>query len=77
MTQLLEQAIEQLRRVADLAPAEQERIAAGVLSVLGEKPGDYAPFPVERRVAGLGKGSVRMAEDFDAPLPDVFWLGDE
>ena len=77
MTQLLQQAIEHLRQAADLAPAEQERIAVGVLSVLGEKPGDRAPFPVEQRVAGLGKGTVRMAEDFDAPLPDAFWLGGE
>jgi hypothetical protein len=75
MTQLLEQALERLARAADLPESEQERIAADVLAVLGEKPGDRAPFPVERRVAGLGEGTVRMADDFDAPLPDAFWLG--
>ena len=38
---------------------------------------DYKPFAVDRRVAGLGKGTVEMAPDFDAPLPDAFWLGEE
>ncbi len=29
------------------------------------------------RTPGLGKGSVLyIAEDFDEPLPDAFWLGD-
>ena len=29
------------------------------------------------RVPGLHKGSYFMADDFDAPLPDAFWLGEE
>ena len=29
------------------------------------------------RVAGLHAGSAKIAEDFDAPLPDSFWTGDE
>lgn len=29
-----------------------------------------------RRVAGLHAGAASMAEDFDAPLPEEFWLGD-
>ncbi|MFN8494381.1 MAG: type II toxin-antitoxin system Phd/YefM family antitoxin [Caldilineaceae bacterium] len=27
------------------------------------------------RVAGLHAGMAWMSEDFDAPLPDEFWLG--
>lgn len=27
------------------------------------------------RVSGLGKGKWQVADDFDAPLPDEFWLG--
>ncbi len=77
MTRLLEQALERLACAADLPEPEQERIAADVLAVLGDKPGDRRPFLVEQRVAGLGEGTVRMAEDFDAPLPDAFWLGGE
>ena len=37
----------------------------------------YDPFPVKKRVAGLGKGTIEMAPDFDDPLPDSFWLGQE
>lgn len=29
------------------------------------------------RIAGLHRGSVDVSEDFDAPLPDEFWLGTE
>ena len=27
------------------------------------------------RVLGLHAGSIWMSDDFDAPLPDAFWLG--
>lgn len=30
-----------------------------------------------KRQAGLGGGKFWMSEDFDEPLPDEFWLGDE
>ncbi len=30
-----------------------------------------------KRQAGLGKSTVWMSEDFDEPLPDSFWLGEE
>ncbi len=29
----------------------------------------------QRRVAGLHEGAMYMHDDFDAPLPDEFWLG--
>jgi len=29
------------------------------------------------RVAGLNRGQIWVSEDFDAPLPDEFWLGQE
>ncbi len=28
------------------------------------------------RVLGLNRGEIWMADDFDAPLPDEFWLGE-
>lgn len=35
-------------------------------------------FPQKRkRVAGLNRGKMRMSNDFDAPLPDEFWLGEQ
>ncbi len=39
-----------------------------------------APEPTAKklRTPGLGKGSILyIAEDFDEPLPDSFWLGDD
>jgi hypothetical protein len=32
---------------------------------------------LEQRMPGLGKGAWCVADDFDAPLPDEFWLGDD
>lgn len=29
------------------------------------------------RIGNLNPGSISTSEDFDAPLPDEFWLGDE
>ena len=37
---------------------------------------DSTPFP-KKRVAGLHAGTTWIADDFDDPLPDSFWLGDE
>ena len=30
-----------------------------------------------KRVAGLNRGIISTNEDFDKPLPDEFWLGQE
>lgn len=30
-----------------------------------------------KRVAGLNRGKIHMSDDFDAPLPDEFWLGEQ
>lgn len=34
-----------------------------------------APAPPSR-VAGLNRGAIWTSDDFDAPLPDDFWMGD-
>lgn len=36
-----------------------------------------SPVRTNKRIAGLNRGMVWMSEDFDAPLPDEFWLGQE
>lgn len=33
--------------------------------------------PPQKRVGNLNPGSISVSEDFDAPLPDEFWLGTE
>ena len=31
----------------------------------------------KRRSAGLHRGAMRMSDDFNAPLPDEFWLDEQ
>jgi prevent-host-death family protein len=31
----------------------------------------------KKRIAGLNRGTILTSEDFDEPLPDEFWLGQE
>ena len=31
----------------------------------------------KKRIAGLNRGTVSISEDFNEPLPDDFWLGQE
>lgn len=33
--------------------------------------------PKKKRIAGLNRGMIWTSDDFDAPLPDEFWLGNE
>jgi antitoxin (DNA-binding transcriptional repressor) of toxin-antitoxin stability system len=33
------------------------------------------PEPPQERVAPLNPGAFEIADDFEAPLPDEFWLG--
>ena len=53
-----------------------QQVEDGEQARVGTTLSDYQPFPVKKRVAGLGKGTVQMAPDFDDPLPDSFWLGE-
>lgn len=34
-------------------------------------------LPNTRRVAGLHPGAIWTSDDFDEPLPEKFWTGDE
>jgi antitoxin (DNA-binding transcriptional repressor) of toxin-antitoxin stability system len=31
----------------------------------------------KKRIAGLNRGSIWTSHDFDDPLPDEFWMGQE
>ena len=33
--------------------------------------------PIAERIAGLHAGAMEIAADFDAPLPDDYWIGRE
>ncbi len=79
-----------VERASRLSAAGQEAALCEIKKIIArieaeEKTGQesesqqagYEPFPVSKRVAGLGKGTIHMAPDFDDPLPDSFWLGEE
>jgi antitoxin (DNA-binding transcriptional repressor) of toxin-antitoxin stability system len=47
--------------------AQGDRTLARLVPVAQQNP----------RVGNLNPGSISTTEDFDAPLPDEFWMGDE
>ncbi len=75
MTQQLEKVITQLKDLARLPEREQDRIAMRLKAELDRI--ETESRPQSKRVAGLGEGTFEIPDDFDEPLPDEFWLGDE
>jgi len=65
-----------LERLAQLPEPVQHRLAKHFLKELEEAETEIAQQP-RKRIAGLGKGTIVIADDFDEPLPDAFWLGEE
>jgi Protein of unknown function (DUF2281) len=72
MTQLVQSLLE---RLAQLPEPVQNRLAKHFLQELEEAETQIDQQPRKRR-AGLGKGTIVIADDFDEPLPDAFWLGE-
>jgi prevent-host-death family protein len=52
------------------------RAAKGDVVVLTEEGRAVARI-LPMRVAGLHENAMEMRDDFDAPLPDAFWSGEE
>ena len=60
----------EIEAAAETLPPEQaEQLIQHLVARLERKP------PPGPRIAGLHPGAIEMAPDFDAPLPDKFWLG--
>ena len=80
MTVLLDLTTEQeeklrqaaLRRGLDANRLLHEVVDAALAQL--EQPASVQPA---RRIAGLHAGQTWISDDFDAPLPDSFWLGEE
>jgi Protein of unknown function (DUF2281) len=73
MTQLVQSLLE---RLSQLPEPMQTHLAKRFLKELEEAEAQPENLP-HKRVAGLGKGTIAIADDFDAPLPDSFWLGEQ
>lgn len=71
--------------VQEHEPSWQELLAlvqegTEVLLTAGDKPlARVTPIeaPRGKRIAGLHQGSIWTSDDFDEPLPDEFWLGED
>ena len=61
----------EIEHAAEELPPEEFAI---LLAHLAERSRSKCAPPRER-VAGLHPGAIVMSPDFDAPLPDEFWLG--
>ena len=72
MTQLVQSLVE---RLAQLPEPIQNRLAQHFLQAVEEAEIQMAQ-PPRQRIAGLGKGTIVIADDFDEPLPETFWLGE-
>jgi hypothetical protein len=72
MTQLVQSLVE---RLAQLPEPLQQRLAQHFLKEVEEAETQMVQQP-RQRTAGLGKGTIVIAEDFDEPLPEAFWLGE-
>jgi hypothetical protein len=73
MTQLVQSLLE---RLAQLPEPVQDYLAKRFLQELEEAETQIDQQPRKRR-AGLGKGTSVIADDFDEPLPDAFWLDEK
>ena len=66
----IEQAL--LEQVRALTPAQQQTIL-DFAAFLRQQ----APTASKERIPGLHPGAFVISDDFDDPLPDSFWLGEE
>jgi Protein of unknown function (DUF2281) len=72
MTQLVQSLLE---RLSQLPESMQNHLARRFLKELEDAEAQTENQP-SKRVAGLGKGTMVISDDFDDPLPDSFWLGE-
>ena len=67
----------EIEAAADALPNEQkEQLLAFLAARLGRTVGSIGPQDQSSpRCAGVHAGAWEVAQDFDSPLPDEFWLG--
>jgi len=71
----LQELIQEARR---LSWQEQLHLATQLLQwVEAKKPAHPESLTVKQRQPDLHPGAIAIGDDFDEPLPDSFWLGEE
>ena len=64
---------DELLKIVDQLPDEKKHALSEHLAVSTTE----AEKPKKPRVLGLHPGAFQPSDDFDAPLPDEFWLGED
>ena len=79
MTTTIDLPMEIVETLARQAAQKEQDIAGYVrqLAVTASEMQASARKTAAPRVPGLHAGAYWIADDFDAPLPDSFWLGEE
>lgn len=62
----LQDLLELVREGHEVLIAEGDKVFARITPVVRRK-----------RIAGLSRGAIEVSDDFDDPLPDSFWFGEE
>jgi hypothetical protein len=76
MTVTLSINSEQERRLHDVAQTRGLDDGTLLNEIVQKALDGYAARPA-KRVLGLHAGNYSISDDFDDPLPDSFWLGEE
>lgn len=63
-----------LAAIRELTPEELELVRQAVDA---EKDKIAPTTPAKQRIFDLHPGAMWMSDDFDDPLPDEFWLGED
>ena len=72
------EAQEQLQRLLEIAKSGNEVIIAeGEIPIARLTGVSAQPSAPSKRILGLHQGAATISDDFDAPLPDDFWLVEE
>ena len=56
-------------------PPEQQQMVVNFVEFLAHKHAQSQPS--QQRVLGLNQGEIWISEDFNDPLPDEFWTGEQ
>ena len=63
------------KKESELVLTEDQKPVAKVVPIAGAP--EAQPGPPQPRKLGLHPGAWVVSDDFDEPLPDEFWLGQE
>ncbi|MBW4667114.1 MAG: DUF2281 domain-containing protein [Cyanomargarita calcarea GSE-NOS-MK-12-04C] len=73
-SQILDVTKALIAKLQSLAPEQQQTLLDFAEFLAHKHP---QPQAVQQRVPDLNRGEIWMSEDFNDPLPDEFWTGEE